>query len=211
VDPIREGDIVRARRQVWRVLEIRTYPPCRVLALTGVNANVGNRCELLWPFDAVDVVRPPSGALRRVSLRRWRRAVRSVLAQSSGEGVLQAAKSATIDILPYQLEPVAAVLRGRGCRLLLADDVGLGKTIQAGLIIAELRARGVADRVIVLTPPGLRDQWCDELRVRFGIEAAIADFRSIRQRAACLPPDANPWATWPVVVASIDFTKRPEV
>ncbi len=130
---------------------------------------------------------------------------------AAGCGVLQVANTAAIDILPHQLEPAVAVLRGDGCRVLIADDVGLGKTIEAGLIIAELRARGIADRVIVLAPPGLRDQWRDELLVRFGIESTIADFRSVRQRAATLPPDTNPWTTWPVAIASIDYIKRPEI
>ena len=54
--------------------------------------------------------------------------------------------------------------RGLGTRLLLADAVGLGKTIQAGLVVAELLARGSIDRVLVLTPPGLRDQWVARAR-----------------------------------------------
>ena len=125
--------------------------------------------------------------------------------------MLRAAAAANIDILPHQLEPAVSLLRGEGCRVLLADDVGLGKTIQACLLIAELRARGVADRVIVLTPPGLRDQWRHELVARFGITTTIADFRAVRQCRATLPPDVNPWSTWPVAVASIDYVKRPEV
>jgi len=116
-----------------------------------------------------------------------------------------------MDVLPHQLEPAVSLLRGDGCRILLADEVGLGKTIQACLIVAELRARGAADRVLVLTPPGLRDQWHEELARRFAIDATIADFRAVRRRAADLPPDLNPWTTWPVAIASIDYVKRPEV
>ena len=126
-------------------------------------------------------------------------------------GLLRVAANANIDILPHQLEPAVAVLRGDGCRVLLADDVGLGKTIQACLLIAELRARGLADRVIVLAPAGLRDQWRHELITRFALEATIADFRAVRQCRAALPPDINPWTTWRVAVASIDYVKRPEV
>ena len=88
-----------------------------------------------------------------------------------------------MDILPHQLEPAVAVLRGDGCRILLADEVGLGKTIQACVLIAELRAKGHAGRVLVLTPPGLRDQWQHELSRRFHIDAVIADFRTVRRQA----------------------------
>jgi len=104
-----------------------------------------------------------------------------------------------------------AVLRGDGCRLLLADEVGLGKTIQACVLVDELRARGVADRVLILTPPGLRDQWQHELHRRFHLDSTIVDARAVRRRVADLPPDVNPWTTWPVVIASVDYVKRPEV
>ena len=68
-------------------------------------------------------------------------------------------RRARIDLLPHQLEPALAVVSGLGSRLLLADEVGLGKTIQAALVVAELRARDAIDRVLVLTPAGLREQW----------------------------------------------------
>jgi superfamily II DNA or RNA helicase len=113
--------------------------------------------------------------------------------------------------LPYQLEPALALVRGRGSRLLLADDVGLGKTVQAGLAIAELRARGMAERILILTPAGLRHQWAHELESRFGISAIIVDFHDVRLRVASLPVGLNPWSTVPIAIASIDYAKRPEV
>src|SRR5689334_4966370 len=81
------------------------------------------------------------------------------------------AGAARIDLLPHQLEPAVAILRGDGCRVLLADDVGLGKTIQACVAAAELKARAAADRILILTPPGLRDQWKTELSERFRLQA----------------------------------------
>jgi superfamily II DNA or RNA helicase len=126
-------------------------------------------------------------------------------------GELRATANAKIDLLPHQLQPALAVVRGLGCRLLLADDVGLGKTIEAGAIIAELRSRRAADRVLILTPPGLREQWAQELLGRFDIRADIVDFRGVRDRVATLRPGVNPWATWPVAIASVDYVKQPEV
>jgi hypothetical protein len=76
----------------------------------------------------------------------------------------------------------------------VADDVGLGKTIQAGLAIAELRARGAADRVLIVTPADC-EQWADELSQRFDIAGDVVDFRAVAQRAA--PLRVNPWTTWP--------------
>ncbi len=205
------GDVVRARRRTWRVVDVRPYDGCRIVSLSGIGSNAGNSCHLLNPFDAVETAAAPSTQPRRVGSARWRRAARGLIARSGVPGLLQASTGAHIDILPHQLEPAVAVLRGDGCRVLLADEVGLGKTIQACVLIAELRARGLADRVLMLTPPGLRDQWKQELSARFQIDAAIADFRSVRGRASTLPPDVNPWTTWPVAIASIDYVKRPEV
>jgi len=205
------GDVVRARRRTWRVVDVRPYDSCRLVTLTETGTNGRHRSELLVPYDSLEVVPQPSLAIRRVNISRWRRAARALVARSGVPGLLQTASHADIDILPHQLEPAVAVLRGDGCRLLLADDVGLGKTIQACVLIAELRTRGLADRVIVVTPPGLRDQWRDELYARFHIEATIADFRAVRERVATVPPDVNPWTTWPVAIASIDYVKRPEV
>jgi superfamily II DNA or RNA helicase len=211
VQTFHTGDIVRARQRTWRVTDIRSYDGCRVLGLTETRTKAGLRRELLTAFDHVEVVREPSTVPRRVSRSRWRRAVRALFARSGLPGLLRTADAARIDILPYQLEPAVAVLRGDGCRLLIADEVGLGKTIQACLLIAELRGRGSAERVLVLAPPGLRDQWHRELRDRFQIDGAIVDFRSVRERLCTIPPDVNPWATWRVAIASVDYVKRPEV
>ena len=113
--------------------------------------------------------------------------------------------------MPHQLEPALAVVRGRGSRLLLADDVGLGKTIQAGLVVSELLARNAIDRVLILTPAGLREQWEQELSRRFAIAAAAVDGRVLRRLATTLPIGVNPWSTLAAGVASVDYVKRPEV
>lgn len=126
-------------------------------------------------------------------------------------GGLRAAAGSTIDLLPYQLEPAIAVLRHGRARLLIADEVGMGKTIQAGLVAGELRARSATARTLVLTPAGLRAQWSRELVTRFGLEAVDADASWLRAVSSTLPADVNPWALPGVYLASHDFVKRPEV
>src|ERR1700682_1207642 len=98
-----------------------------------------------------------------------------------------------------------------GSRVVLADEVGLGKTIQAGLVCAELLSRGAIERVLVLTPAGLREQWMHELAERFSIAATPVDAPALRRLAATLPVGLNPWSTQPIAIASIDYVKRPEV
>lgn len=208
---LHSGDLVRARRRRWRIEDVRAYETSRVVSLAGTGANRGRTCRLLSPFDAIEIIPEPDDSPKRVGRGRWRHSAGALLAVGGVPGLLRASLHADIDILPHQLEPAVAVLRGDGCRLLIADDVGLGKTIQACLLVAELRLRGAADRVLVLTPPGLRDQWNEELGRRFRIDAVVADFHAIRARAAAIAPGVNPWTTWPTVVASIDYVKRPEV
>jgi superfamily II DNA or RNA helicase len=126
-------------------------------------------------------------------------------------GKLRAAQRAAIEILPFQLEPALALIGGHASRCLLADEVGLGKTIQAGLILSELLLRGWCERALIVTPAGLRQQWADELLNRFEIRAAIIDAPSLSARAESLPFDVNPWSVEPVAITSIDFLKQPEV
>jgi SNF2 family DNA or RNA helicase len=74
----------------------------------------------------------------------------------------------------YQLQAARAALRRMRGRAILADEVGLGKTIEAGLILAELRLRGLADRTLVITPAGLVTQWREELERKFGVPTVLA-------------------------------------
>jgi len=78
----------------------------------------------------------------------------------------------------YQRETAATVLRRMRGRAILADEVGLGKTIEAGLILSELRLRGLAERTLVVTPAGLVEQWRDELERKFSLPTSIVTARS---------------------------------
>ena len=205
------GDLVLVRRARWRIVRIRACEACQVVTLRGLTPpQVGLERRVLVPFDTIEPIEraPRPRIVRAVT---WRRACRALIAADGPPASLRAAGSARIDLLPHQLEPALAILRGLGTRLLLADEVGLGKTIQAGLIVAELFARGSIERVLVLTPPGLREQWLEELADRFAIDASGVDGHTLRQRAASLPVGVNPWATLTTAVASIDYVKRPEV
>jgi superfamily II DNA or RNA helicase len=208
---IRPGGLVLVRRARWRIVDVRAFDGCDLVTLSGLTfPHRGVVRRVLFPFETIE----PIDRARRpriVRAVRWRRACRALIAADSPAGSLRAAPAARIDLLPHQLEPAIAIVRGLGTRLLLADAVGLGKTIEAGLVVAELLARGSVDRVLVLTPPGLREQWLQELAGRFGIEAVGVDGHMLRRVAVTLPIGINPWHTLPTVVTSIDYVKRPEV
>lgn len=203
------GTIVEARGQSWRVARSEPFARCALVTLHGVGAaNLGERLGLLTPFDRLR--RPPGAARVRCVPRHacLRRAARA-LAEAHPWSRLWTADTARLELLPWQLEPALAVLDGAS-RLLLADGVGLGKTVQAGLVLAELQARGLATHALVLTPAGLRRQWLHELRNRFGIAGVELDQPALARATATLPVGANPWAAAPVIVSSIDLVKRPE-
>ncbi|HUO37174.1 MAG TPA: DEAD/DEAH box helicase [Mycobacterium sp.] len=100
----------------------------------------------------------------------------------------------------YQLRAARTVLRRMRGRGILADEVGLGKTIEAGLVLSELRMRGLADQVLVIVPAGLVDQWRDELERKFGLPTTIAQSGSTPAREIGLDR--------PVTIASLAAARR---
>jgi superfamily II DNA or RNA helicase len=205
------SQLVSVRRARWRVVDVRNFEHCRLVTLAGLTPpHVGHERRILTPFDDVDLV----SRVRRPKMARataWRPAFREVVADQTPPGCLRSVRHARVDTMAHQLEPALAIVRGLGSRVLLADEVGLGKTIQAAIVVSELMTRGLADRVLVLTPAGLRDQWTQELTTRFALDVCVADAASLRRRTSVLPIGVNPWVTERVAVASLDYVKRPEV
>jgi len=97
------------------------------------------------------------------------------------DNMLYSMKTTNIEFLPYQYKPVLSFLDSPNNGLLIADEVGLGKTIEAGLIWTELRARFEYNRLMVLCPAVLRNKWERELRNRFGIKPAIVGVKEIKK------------------------------
>jgi len=103
--------------------------------------------------------------------------------------------------LDYQLSTVRHVLENLRGRALLCDEVGLGKTIEAGLIMMEYLLRGLVRRVLVLVPPSLVEQWREEMQVKFNLDFMSYD-------AAAFKNHPRPWASFPYIIASLDTAKR---
>jgi superfamily II DNA or RNA helicase len=205
------GPLVVVRGAEWRVVDVVRYDDCQAWGLEGTRpSNRGERRTLLVPFDRPRPVRQVRGPGRSVGRRRGTLALRALLAGTAGAGRLRTVAEANVEILDYQLEPALACLKGAS-RILLADEVGLGKTVQAALLLAELAARGEADRVLVLAPASLCDQWAEELSHRFHLEPQVVDGRTLRYLASWSSADEGPWARFPLAVASIDYVKAPDV
>ena len=206
---LRRGELVRIRDQRWTISETAPHPDATVVTVVGCDrSNRGRRARYLLPFEPIERL-PSVDTTRIVSHRRWRRLVRGMLARTAPSiESLMAPLTAQIEILPYQLEPAMAAVRG-STRILIADDVGLGKTVQAGLIVAETLARRSDAHVLVLCPAGLRQQWHDELTQRFQLTPVVLDSAALAR--VPLVDGANPWSACPLVLTSTDYIKRPEV
>lgn len=114
---------------------------------------------------------------------------------STDPGLFQAPLRAGIDVKPYQLEPLRKALRMPRVSLFIADDVGLGKTIEAGLIMRELLLRQKVHRVVVVAPPSVVLQWKGEMESRFGLGFAVMDRAYISEMRRQRGWGINPWAT----------------
>mgnify|MGYP003350900954 CR=1 FL=1 len=208
---MRPGDLVHIRGDRWRIVRRLSYDTTALIETDGCgDGNRGVRSHFLLPFEPVDRV-AVAATPRVVRPTRWRRIARRALGDAApGWTTLRAAARAHCDIVPFQLEPALAQLRDDGCRYLIADAVGLGKTVQAGWMIAEVLQRQPDARAIVVCPAGLREQWREELRSRFDLTAEVFDSAGVARATAVLPAGFNPWLAHPLVITSIDYVKRPE-
>jgi superfamily II DNA or RNA helicase len=208
--PLLDRQRVLVRDEPWVVSGIETFPAVQIIHLHGIGVhNHSATRAVMRPFDVVQPL-AASTRLRAVSRRRTLVAAAQAIADAKAWSDCWTAAAADIDLRSWQLEPAIAAVCG-ATRILLADGVGLGKTIQAITILSELCARGLASRALVLTPPSLREQWADEMRQRFHLAPAVFDQEGIRASVASLPVGVNPWHVAPVVVSSIDLVKRPDV
>ena len=126
----------------------------------------------------------------------------------AGAGPFRSVGRLSVTPRPYQYVPLIMSLRMNPARLLIADDVGVGKTIEAAMVARELLDRGVIHRIGVLCPPHLCDQWAQELSEKFGIDAAVIQPARMARLERGLPrPDIHVFEHYPHLVASIDYVK----
>ena len=116
-----------------------------------------------------------------------------------------------IRVEDYQLVPLLRALQMPRVNLLIADDVGLGKTVEAGLILKELLLRRRIRRVLVLAPAALRMQWREELDTKFALPFEVVDRDRTERLRRELGIDANPWRSFSRIVASYHYLRQPDI
>ena len=156
---------------------------------------------------------PPADLDALVRACRWSAVTPFVGPHGTDPGALSIASPVfgAVQIEDFQLVPVLTALRMPRASLLLADDVGLGKTIEAGLILTELLIRRRVRRVLILCPASLRHQWQQEMRDKFALGFDVVDRAETHALQKRLGLDANPWRTFPRIIASYHYFKQPDV
>jgi len=225
------GELVRVRGQQWVVNgrrfstqprdELAAEVPGRTLvSLTSVSdEDLGDELTVVWEIEPGREVLPET-RLPDVTAEGWDDprilgafldAVRWGTVASADDTTLQAPFRAGITIEEYQLEPVAKALSMPRVNLLVADDVGLGKTIEAGLVIQEMLLRNRARRVVVVCPAPLTGKWRDELLEKFGLRFTVLDAAALKALRRSHGLEANPFSVFPRIIVSLPWLRTPRV
>ena len=202
------GDLVRARGREWVAMPAPQEHLLKLRPLSGTESDA----TLLDPWLELSPVEParfdlPSDACITVQSKAALLADALRLTLRRGAGPFRSAAQLAFEPRVYQLVPLLMALRLQVPRLLVADDVGIGKTIEAGLILRELIDRGEVDAFSVLCPPHLVDQWVIELQLRFGIDAVAVTSGSAARLERSLPVSQSLFDAYPYTVVSLDYIK----
>jgi SNF2 family DNA or RNA helicase len=215
IEPLEIGKIVKVRHRFWLVTEIETSEQNATwITMESLqDDSLGQTLEILkeretdfkilpedWlhDFDRLDTPEVFDSFLYSL---RWQ--AQSLLPQET----IRAPYFGSVSIREYQLEPVIKALASPRIHFLLADDVGLGKTIESGMILQELLLAGKARRILILCPASLRWQWKREMEEKFGIDFKIIDRKAMIDLKKEYGVNVNPWLSFPRLITSFDFLK----
>lgn len=203
------GSLVRARGREWIVLAGSDTEVLRVRPVSGSEEDQTSIHLGLEPVPVVDAAFPKPEATQRAG-HDAALVLRDALTLSlrRGAGPFRSFGQIAIEPRAYQLVPLLMALKLDPVRLLIADDVGVGKTIEAALIARELLDRGDIERFAVLCPPHLVDQWVTELEGRFHLRPIAITSASAARLERSLPPSESIFTSCPHTVVSLDYIKN---
>ena len=202
------GDLVRVRGREWVVLPELRDDLVKLRPLGGAEDDATLIYLPLEPEPPVpatfDLPNPNTPGSQEAALLLWD-ALRLKL--RAGAGPFRSFGNLNVEPRAYQLVPLLMALKLDIVRLLVADDVGIGKTIEAGLIARELIDRGEIERLAVICPPHLCEQWQQELTEKFSIEAEVVRTGTATRLERGLRPDESIFEVYPYTVVSLDYIK----
>src|SRR5580704_14581806 len=202
------GSLVRARGREWIVLTGSDRETLRVRPVSGSETDQ-TLIHLALEAEPVKEARFPQPTSQQKAGHDAALLLRDALLLSlrRGAGPFRGFGQIAVEPRAYQLVPLLMALKLDPVRLLIADDVGVGKTIEAALIARELLDRGDIDRTAVLCPPHLVDQWVGELDARFHIRAVAVTSSTARRLEDGVPPGVSIFDVHPHTVVSLDYIK----
>lgn len=202
------GSIVSCRNRQWVVL------PSDVPEVVRLRPLSGNEEEIAGIFRGLDLEGIQSASFPLPTAHQVQDHKRAILLMDaarlllrSGAGPFRCLGRLSLRPRPYQLVPLLMALKLETVRLLIADDVGIGKTIEAGLIARELLDRGEVKRLAVLCPPHLCDQWQQELEEKFHIDAVVVRSGTVSKLEKGLPGDVSIFSYYRHIIVSLDYAK----
>ncbi|WP_201352068.1 DISARM system SNF2-like helicase DrmD [Hydrogenimonas urashimensis] len=213
------GQLVEVRRRRWIVsaIEGSAMANQHLVTLASIDEDsLGEELQVIWQIE------PGARVLERASLPKltgfddterletFLDAVGWGAVTNADRNFLQAPFRSGIAIEDYQLDPLVRSIDMSRVTLLIADDVGLGKTIEAGLVVQELLVRHRARSVLVVCPASLQIKWKTEMWEKFGLEFRIVDTDYIRGLRRERGVTANPWTSFPRLIVSMDWIKTGE-
>jgi superfamily II DNA or RNA helicase len=200
------GSLVKARGREWVVLPESSNDLVMVRPLGGTDDEITGICTTIETVESASFMLPdPTDLGDYRSCRLLRDAVR--LGFRSGAGPFRSFGQIAIEPRPYQLVPLLLALRLDPIRILIADDVGIGKTAEACLIARELLDRGEVHRLAVLCPPQIAEQWQSELNRYFHIDAELVLPSTASRLERHCPVGHSLFEIYPHVIVSLDFIK----
>ncbi|MFY9658732.1 MAG: macro domain-containing protein [Methylocystis sp.] len=205
------GQRLRLRARIWDVEDASDAGGGQLLALRNAS-NPLETLRVIADVERFEILPPPQLDGPLAPYRDWKILHDALtLVQRPAPGELVGFDQARITAEDYQLIPTIRAFQRPMQRILIADDVGLGKTVEAILLMLELRARRRADRILVVCPAGLQDQWSDELLDKAGLEFEIFDAEHVREIVQQHQRGENPWDVCRRIITSIDYVKRLDV
>lgn len=217
------GQLVVIRRRQWIVVDVvisssaLSSSPQHAVKLTSIDEDgLGEELEVIWEIESgaqiIERAGLPliTGQDDSDTLDAFLDAVRWGAATNADRGVLQAPFRSGVSIEDFQLDPLVRAIDMARVNLLIADDVGLGKTIEAGLVIQEMLLRHRARTVLIICPASLQEKWRIEMLEKFGLDFKIVDTVYIKQLRRDRGIHANPWTSHPHLITSMDWVKSGE-
>ncbi|MCZ2109534.1 MAG: DISARM system SNF2-like helicase DrmD [Dehalococcoidia bacterium] len=220
------GQLVEVRRRQWIVNDVHASALAaarregvqafsqHLVTATSIDEDaLGEEIQVVWELE------PGARILEKAGLPKvgefdepgrvdaFLDAVRWGAATNADVQALQAPFRSGIAIEDYQLDPLVRGLQMPRVNLLIADDVGLGKTIEAGLVAQELLLRHRARTILIVCPASLQLKWQAEMQEKFGLEFRIVDTSYLKDLRRSRGIHANPWSSFPRLITSMDWLK----